>query len=49
MVGLFVGLEEKMRKGKTVYHCHGRKKGKKIRKYSSVAKAKRAHRAMSHK
>lgn len=36
-----------MRKGRTVYHCHGKRKGKKIRTYSSVAKAKRAHRAMS--
>lgn len=35
-----------MRKGRTVYHCHGKNKGKKIRTYSSVAKAKRAHRAM---
>lgn len=35
-----------MRKGKTIYHCHGKKKGKKLRTYSSVAKAKRAHRAI---
>lgn len=38
-----------MRKGKSVYHCHGKDKGKKIRTYSSVAKAKAAHRAMSRK
>jgi hypothetical protein len=36
-----------MRKGRTVYHCHGASKGKKIRTYASVAKAKRAHSAMS--
>jgi len=36
-----------MRRGRTVYHCHGRKKGRKIRTYKTVAKAKRAHRAMS--
>lgn len=38
-----------MRRGRTVYHCHGKSKGKKIRTYSSVAKAKAAHRAMSKK
>jgi len=38
-----------MRKGRSVYHCHGKSKGRKIRTYSSVAKAKRAHRAMSAK
>ena len=36
-----------MRKGKTIYHCHGRKKGKKFRTYASVAKAKRAHQAIA--
>jgi len=36
-----------MRKGKTIYHCHGKSKGKKYRTYSSVAKAKRAHKAMA--
>ena len=35
-----------MRKGRTIYHCHGAKKGQKIRRYSSVGKAKGAHRAM---
>ncbi len=38
-----------MRKGRTVYHCHGKNKGKKIKKYSSTKKAKAAHRAMSRK
>jgi len=38
-----------MRRGRTLFHCHGAKKGKKIRTYSSVAKAKRAHRAMGGK
>jgi len=38
-----------MRKGKSVYHCHGKSKGKKIRTYSSVKKAKAAHKAMSKK
>lgn len=38
-----------MRKGRTLYHCHGASKGKKIRTYSSVEKAKRAHRAMNRK
>jgi hypothetical protein len=36
-----------MRKGKTIYHCHGSQKGKKIKTYSSVQKAKKAHRAMA--
>ena len=35
-----------MRVGRTVKHCHGKSKGKKIRTYSTVAKAKGAHRAM---
>jgi hypothetical protein len=35
-----------MRRGRTLYHCHGKKKGKKIRTYSTVEKAKRAHRAI---
>lgn len=35
-----------MRKGKTIYHCHGSNKGKKLRTYSSVKKAKKAHRAI---
>ena len=38
-----------MQKGKSVYHCHGKDKGKKIRTYGSVKKAKAAHRAMSRK
>jgi len=37
-----------MRKGRTVYHCHGRRKGKKIRTYKSVAAAKRGHKRMRH-
>ena len=36
-----------MRKGKTIYHCHGKGKGKKLHTYTSTAKAKKAHRAMS--
>ena len=36
-----------MRKGRTIFHCHGAKKGKKLRTYGSVAKAKAAHRAMA--
>lgn len=35
-----------MRRGRTIYHCHGKSKGKKYRTYSSTAKAKRAHRAI---
>jgi hypothetical protein len=35
-----------MRKGRTIYHCHGKSKGKALRTYSSVAKAKRAHKAI---
>jgi len=35
-----------MRKGRTIYHCHGARKGKKLRTYGSVAKAKAAHRAI---
>lgn len=35
-----------MRKGKTIIHCHGKKKGKPLHTYSSVEKAKKAHRAI---
>jgi hypothetical protein len=35
-----------MRKGRSIYHCHGKDKGKKYRTYSSEKRAKRAHRAM---
>lgn len=35
-----------MRKGRTLYHCHGKDKGKKLATYSSVGKAKAAHRAI---
>jgi len=35
-----------MRKGRTIYHCHGKSKGKVLRTYSSVAKAKKAHKAI---
>ena len=38
-----------MRRGRTIYHCHGKGKGKKLRTYGSVEKAKRAHRAMRKK
>lgn len=41
--------EAVMRKGRTIYHCHGKKRGKKLRTYSSVAKAKAAHRAIQAK
>lgn len=45
----FVDLEDgelEMRKGKTLYHCHGANKGKKIRTYKTVEAAKAAHRGM---
>lgn len=32
-----------MRKGRTIYHCHGKDKGKKIKTYKTVAAAKKAH------
>ena len=35
-----------MRKGRTIYHCHGKNKGKKLKTYSSVTKAKKVHRAI---
>lgn len=35
-----------MRRGKTLYHCHGKRKGKKIRTYKTVAAAKAAHKRM---
>ncbi len=35
-----------MLKGKTIYHCHGKAKGKKYRSYKTRAKAKRAHKAI---
>jgi hypothetical protein len=35
-----------MRKGKTIYHCHGKDKGKVLHTYSTVEKAKAAHAAM---
>jgi len=38
-----------MIKGKTLYHCHGKKKGKKIRTYKNRATALRAHRKMGGK
>jgi len=33
-------------KGRAIFHCHGAKKGKLFRKYSSAKKARAAHRAM---
>jgi len=33
-------------KGKSIYHCHGSRKGKKFRTYSSHAKAQQVHRAI---
>jgi len=38
-----------MRIGRTIKHCHGAKKGKKLRTYGSVGKAKAAHRGMAKK
>jgi hypothetical protein len=38
-----------MRVGRTIKHCHGKDKGKKIRTYKDVPTAKRAHRAMMSK
>lgn len=35
-----------MRKGKTIYHCHGKKKGKVLRTYPSISAAKKAHKGM---
>jgi len=35
-----------MRKGRSVYHCHGKSAGKKIRTYKSVSAAKKAHKKM---
>lgn len=35
-----------MRVGRTVKHCHGKKKGKVIKTHKTVAKAKRHHRAI---
>lgn len=35
-----------MQKGKTIYHWHGSQKGKKIKTYSSILKAKRVYWAM---
>lgn len=35
-----------MRKGKTIYHCHGKKKGKKFHTYKSVKVAKSVHKAI---
>jgi len=36
-----------MRKGRTVYHCHGSQKGKPIKTHKTVAKAKAQHRAIT--
>ena len=36
-----------MRIGKSIYHCHGKRKGKLIHTYKTVAKAKAAHKAMA--
>ncbi len=35
-----------MRKGKTIYHCHGKDKGKPLHTYETVEKAKSAHKAI---
>lgn len=35
-----------MIRGKTLYHCHGKEKGKKLWTYESHAAALRAHRAI---
>ena len=36
-------------KGRNIYHCKGKDKGKLFRKYSSAKKARAAHRAMMSK
>lgn len=36
-----------MRKGKSVYHCHGKAKGRRIRKFKTVRAAKRFHKKIS--
>lgn len=36
-------------RGKTIYHCHGKAKGRKFRTYKSAAQAKRVHRAIQAK
>ena len=33
-------------KGKSIYHCHGKDKGKKVATYKSEATAKRVHKAI---
>jgi hypothetical protein len=33
-------------KGRTIYHCHRKKKGKKLRTYRTKAKALSVHRAI---
>lgn len=35
-----------MVKGKSIYHCHGKDKGKKMQSYGSHDKAMAAHRAI---
>lgn len=35
-----------MRRGRTILHCHGKSKGKKIRTYKTVGAAKKAHARM---
>ena len=35
-----------MIRGKTLYHCHGKNRGKKIMTYKSKAKAQAAHKAI---
>jgi hypothetical protein len=35
-----------MVRGKTIYHCHGKKRGKKYKTYESHAKAVEVHRAI---
>lgn len=38
-----------MRKGKRIYHCHGKLKGKLYRTYPTVKAAKAAHKRMRRK
>lgn len=33
-------------RGKTIYHCHGKDKGKKLATYKDEGTAKRVHRAI---
>ena len=36
-------------RGRTIYHCHGKKKGKRFRTYKTAGQAHRVHRAIQAK